>query len=94
MHEVFEAGKKAFEKFRGEITGGKSHGKKAGDASDLDKAFLAFSRCCNEQTVNGKFRQLILAFRKLGSLLLQRSLLHADAGLQEVIVRLQCSNSL
>jgi hypothetical protein len=54
MQEIFEAGKKAFDKFRGESTGGKGGGRKAGEATDLDKAFLAFSRCCNEQTVNGK----------------------------------------
>ena len=61
MQEVFEMGKKAFEKFRGESTGGKGHGRKAGEASDLDKAFLAFSRCCNEQTVNGKWSVIDLA---------------------------------
>jgi len=55
-YDYFDQGRRLFDKFRGE-TGVRQQGaggRRAGEASDLDKAFLLLSRCCNEQTVNGK----------------------------------------
>lgn len=57
MQEVFQLGKNLFEKYTGETTR-KQGARKAGEASDLDEAFKAFSRCCNEQTVNGKLLRI------------------------------------
>lgn len=54
MQKIFEEGRNLFEKFRGEGSGNRGGKRASGEQSDLDQAFMKFSKCCNEQSVQGK----------------------------------------